>query len=247
MDAMILAAGYGTRLRPLTDHTPKPLIEVAGRTVLEHVARRLVAAGADRIIVNVHHLGDQLERFARDSWTLDADLVLSHERERPLGTGGGLLHAAPLFRRNAPFFLHVGDVVADVDLAGLYGAQARGGTLATLAVHEREASRCLLFDDQGLFGRDNRKEGWTRTVRSPSGESRRWSFAGIHVVSPEIFDHFVEVPPFDIIDAYLRMVAEGARIDAFDVTGARWLEIGNPERLEIARRELEGEPDAPGT
>jgi NDP-sugar pyrophosphorylase family protein len=207
------------------------------------VARRLIAAGVDRIIVNVHHLGDQLERFAREAWNLDAELVLSHERERPLGTGGGLLHAASLFRRDAPFFLHVGDVVADVDLAGLYGAQARTGTLATLAVHHREASRCLLFDEKGLYGRDNRSEGWTRAVRSPVGESRRWSFAGIHVVSPEILDRFVEVPPFDIIDAYLRMVGEGARIDAFDVTGARWLEIGNPERLEVARRALGGAVD----
>jgi NDP-sugar pyrophosphorylase family protein len=87
MDAMILAAGYGKRLRPLTDHTPKALVQVAGATVLEHIARRLIRAGADRIIVNTHHLADQVERFARERWTLDAELVLSNEPERPLGTG----------------------------------------------------------------------------------------------------------------------------------------------------------------
>ena len=241
MDAMILAAGYGTRLRPLTDHTPKPLVEVAGATVLEHVAQRLIEAGADRIIVNVHHLADQVERFARERWSLDAELVLSQERIRALGTGGGLKYASPLFRRDAPFFLHVGDVISEIDLGGMYAAHREAGALVTLAVHERNASRCLLFDDDGLIGRDNRTEGWTRTIREARGRERRWSFAGIHVLSPEILERLREEPPFDIIDAYLRLAKEGARLQAYDVTGARWLEIGSPERLDVARRALEAD------
>jgi NDP-sugar pyrophosphorylase family protein len=241
MDAMILAAGYGTRLRPLTDRIPKPLVEVAGETVLEHVARRLIAAGADRIIVNVHHLAEKIERFAREEWSLDAELVLSQERTGALGTGGGLKHAAALFRRDVPFFLHVGDAITEVPLGDLYDAHRTSGALVTLAVHERDASRCLLFDDDGLIGRDNRREGWTRTIREPRGTSRRWSFAGIHVLSPEVLDRLPEEPPFDIIDAYLRLAGEGATLRAHDVTGARWLEIGSPERLEAARRTLEAE------
>jgi len=235
---MILAAGYGKRLRPLTDRTPKVLVEVAGATVLEHVAQRLIRAGADRIIVNTHHLADQVERFARERWTLEAELILSHEPETALGTGGGLLHAATHFRRDTPFFLHVGDVISELDLAGLYAAQEQGGNLATLAVHDRAASRCILFDDRGLMGRDNQVEGWERSVRAPDGPVRRWSFAGAHAISPEIFDHFVEAPPFDILDAYLRMASHGARIAPFDVTGSRWLEVGNPERLAQAREVL---------
>ena len=241
MDAMILAAGYGTRLRPLTDHTPKPLVEVAGATVLEHVARRLIGAGADRIIVNVHHLAEQVEAFARDRWSLDAELVLSHEPVQALGTGGGLKHAAALFRRDAPFFLHVGDVISEVDLAGMYAAHRGAEALVTLAVHERDASRCLLFDDDGLIGRDNRKEGWTRTIREPDGSARRWSFAGIHVLSPEVLGRLPEEPIFDIIDAYLRLAGEGERLQPYDVTGARWLEIGSPDRLAAARRALAGD------
>jgi NDP-sugar pyrophosphorylase family protein len=235
---MILAAGYGKRLRPLTDHTPKALVQVAGATVLEHIAQRLIRAGADRIIVNAHHLADQVERFARERWTLGAELVLSHEPERPLGTGGGLLHAAPLFRREAPFLLHVGDVISELDLSGLYAAQQRSGDLATLAVHDRGSSRCVLFDDGGLMGRDNQTEGWSRSVREPEGPVRRWSFAGVHAISPAIFDRLVETPPFDILDAYLRMASEGARISPFEVGGSRWLEIGNPERLAEAREVL---------
>lgn len=235
---MILAAGYGARLRPLTDRTPKVLIEVAGATLLEHIGQRLIRAGADRIIVNTHHLAEQVERFARERWTLDAELILTHEPETALGTGGGILHAAPHFRRDAPFFLHVGDVISELDLAGLYAAQEGSGNLATLAVHDRGASRCILFDDQGLMGRDNEIEGWERSVRAPDGSVRRWSFAGAHAVSPDIFDRFVESQPFDILDAYLRMVSEGARIAPFNVTGSRWLEVGNPERLAQTRQVL---------
>ena len=240
MDAMILAAGLGTRLRPLTDDTPKPLVRVAGETLLEHIGRRLIAAGADRIIVNVHHLSEQVERFARDDWRLDAELVLSHERDELLGTGGGLAHARTLFRRDAPFFLHVGDVIAEPDFGAFYRAHRESGALATLAVHERETSRALLFDDEGLLGRDNRIEGWSRMAREPVGEPRRRPFAGIHVISPALFDGFVEVGPFDIIDAYLREAAAGSLILPYDIGSSRWLEIGNPERLEQARRALEG-------
>ena len=235
---MILAAGYGKRLRPLTDRTPKALVEVAGATVLEHIAQRLIRAGVDRIIVNTHHLADQVEHFARERWTLEAELILSHEPTRTLGTGGGLLHAAPHFRRDAPFFLHVGDVISELDLRGLYAAQERSGNLATLAVNDRGSSRCVLFDDGGLIGRDNQIEGWSRSVRASEGSVRRWSFAGVHAVSPDILDRFVEAAPFDILDAYLRMASEGARIAPFDVTGSRWLEVGNPERLAQAREVL---------
>lgn len=241
MDAMILAAGYGSRLRPLTDHTPKPLVEVAGETVLEHVARRLIRAGADRIVVNVSHLAEQLEVFARERWTLDAELVLSPEPDGPLGTGGGLQRAAPLLRRDAPFLLHAGDVISELDLGALLVSHRASGDLATLVVHDRDAARCLLFDEGGLYGRDNRTEGWVRTARPSRGEGRRWSFAGIHALSPEILDRLPETPPFDIIDAYLRLAAEGAPVGSFDMTGTRWLEIGTPERLARVRAVLEGE------
>jgi NDP-sugar pyrophosphorylase family protein len=238
---MILAAGYGTRLRPLTDRIPKPLVDVAGRTVLEQVAERLIAAGADRIIVNIHHLADQIEDFARDRWSLDAELVLSREPDRALGTGGGLRHASGLFRKDAPFFLHVGDVISEVDLSRMYAAHLEREAWVTLAVHERDASRCLLFDTDGLIGRDNRKEGWARTIREPVGAMKRWSFAGIHVLSPEVLERLPDEPLFDIIDAYLQLADEGRRLIAHDVTGARWLEIGSPERLAVARRVLEAE------
>ena len=147
---MILAAGLGTRLRPITDHTPKVLVEVGGLKILERIAWRLVAAGADRRIVNAHRHADRIEAAAATlAGEVDVEVRISVEKEQPLDTGGGLLHAEPLFRKDAPFFLHNGDIVTDIDLTALYEAHG-GERIATLAVGRRETSRHLLFDEGGL-------------------------------------------------------------------------------------------------
>ncbi len=116
MEAMILAAGLGTRLRPLTDRVPKALVQVAGITLLERVARRLVDAGADRLIVNVHHHADRVVRFLETRDGFGVEVRVSRETEEPLETGGGLRRAAPLFAGEEPFFLHNVDVLSDLDL-----------------------------------------------------------------------------------------------------------------------------------
>jgi len=232
---MILAAGRGTRLRPLTDATAKPLLEVGGKTLLEHVACRLVDAGADRLIVNVHHHAEQIERHL-EGLELGVEVRVSREPERALETGGGVLHAAPLFRRDEPFLLHNADVISDIDLRGLVAAQRDGDALATLAVHERETSRFLLFDRAGLFGWENVSSGRSERVRDPNGEVRRFAFAGIHAIAPRFLDLLEERGAFSIVAPYLRLSAAGHRISPHEVTGARWFEIGTPERLEAARR-----------
>ena len=236
---MILAAGGGTRLRPLTDTIPKPLIEVGGRTLLAWIAARLVAAGADRLIVNVHHHADRIERHLA-SLDLGAEVRISREEERALETGGGVLHAAPLFRRDGPFLLHNGDVLSEIDIEALLAARAESGALAALAVHHRETSRFLLFDDAGLLGWENLATGRSARVREPRGETRRFAFAGIHAIEPRFLDLVEERGVFSIVDAYLRLSASGERIVPHDVTGASWFEIGNPERLAAARRALDG-------
>jgi len=229
---MILAAGLGTRLRPITDTVPKALVEVAGVPMIERVARRLVADGADRLIVNVHHHADRLEAFLDGlAGALDVEIAVSREGDGPLDTGGGLLRAAPLFRGDAPFLLHNVDVITDIDLESMVEAHAAAAGIATLAVHERETSRFLLFDDQGLFGWENAARGASRTVRDPRGAVARLGFAGVHVVSPEIFGLVTETGAFSIIDVYLRLADEGRVVAPHDVTGAFWIEVGTPERL----------------
>ena len=234
---MILAAGRGTRLAPLTDVIPKPLIEVGGRTLLEWVARRLVDAGADRLIVNVH---EHAERIAShlEALELGVELVISREMERPLETGGGVLHAASLFRRGDAFLLHNADIITEIDLRALLAAHRERGALATLAVHERETSRFLLFDDDGLLGREDVSRGSLERVRETRGEVLRLAFAGIHVVDPRFLDLVEERGAFSIMDPYLRLSAAGERVLPVDVTGKLWLEIGTPARLEAARRAL---------
>lgn len=235
---MILAAGGGTRLRPLTDTVPKPLIEVGGMTLLEHIARRLVAAGADRLIVNVHHHASRIERHLA-SLELGADVRISREEEQPLETGGGVLHAAPLFRRDGPFLVHNGDVISAVDLAALLEARAASGALAALAVHQRDTSRFLLFDDAGLLGWENEATGRSGRARASSGDVRRFAFSGIHAIEPRFLDLVHDRGVFSIVDAYLRLSAMGERIVPHDVTGASWFEIGTPQRLAAARRALD--------
>lgn len=242
MDAMILAAGLGTRLRPLTDTIPKPLLRVGGMPLLERIARRLVAAGADRLIINTHHHGDQIEAYVHSCDDFGVDVRFSRESERPLETGGGLWHAREHFRRDEPFFLHNGDILTDAPLEALYAEHARNHALATLAVRPPSEQRYLIFDDAGLAGFSPRGGGAERIVREPQGALQRWDFAGIHVIHPAIFELIEERGAFSIIDVYLRLSKAGHEIRPLPFDGV-WLDIGTPERLEEADR-IAAEVDA---
>lgn len=262
MEAMILAAGLGTRLRPLTDRRPKALVEVGGVPLLERVARRLIAAGAGRLIVNVHHHADQVARFLERRDGFGVEVRVSRETTEPLDTGGGLRAAASLFEEDAPFFLHNVDVLSDLDLRAMYAAHieaarpappgpARPGTgsdvrgpgpgplLATLAVQARETSRPLLVDEEGVYGVADRRTGWRREARNPVGQRRELGFCGIHVISPELRGRIREEGTFPIWEPYFRLVAEGWRLLPYEIGEARWLEVGSLERLERAREALE--------
>jgi NDP-sugar pyrophosphorylase family protein len=238
---MVLAAGLGTRLRPLTDHTPKALIDVGGVPMLERVARRLIEAGADRLIVNTHHLGDQIARYVRERDGFGVESVISHEEGEPLETGGALVAARSLFRGDAPFFLHNADILTDLPLAEMYAAHVEAGDpLATVAVMQRPTTRHLLFDEQGLMGRIDETKGVDLRVRPAVGEVRALPFAGIHVISPRVFGLLTETGAFSILDPYLRLAAAGERVLPFRVDDRLWLDIGRPEQLEAARRAVAG-------
>lgn len=239
MEAMLLAAGLGTRLRPLTDFVPKALVEVAGVPMLERVARQLIDAGADRLIINHHHLGAQVLEFVARREHFGVDVAFSAEEERPLETGGGLLHAERLFLGDAPFFLHNTDILTDFPLGEMYEAHLASSPLATLAVMDRETSRYLLFDDEGLLGRTDEEKGLRLEARPPRGEVRELAFAGVHVVSPGIFGRITEQGAFSILEPYLRLVGEGERIEPFRIDGHHWSDIGKPHQLEAATRWLE--------
>jgi N-acetyl-alpha-D-muramate 1-phosphate uridylyltransferase len=244
MDGMILAAGLGTRLRPLTDHLPKALVPVAGVPMLERIARRLVEAGVDRLVINVHHHADQVRSFVAERDGFGVDARISDEPGAALETGGGLLHARHHFRGDAPFFLHNVDVVSDVDLAGMYRGHQEAGALATLAVSDRPSSRRLEFDGDGLCGWVDTRSGDREPARPPRGPVTALAFNGIHVISPELLELIDERGAFSILKPYLRLAGAGHVIRPYHMGPALWLEVGDPDRLERARQVMEGRGDA---
>lgn len=243
MDAMIFAAGLGTRLRPITNEIPKALVEVAGRPVLERVAHRLIAAGADRLVINTHHFAERIHELVRARDGFGVEVHISDEPDGPLDTGGGLARAARHFRRDRPFFLHNCDVLSDIDLRALLAQHRSGDALATLAVLPPLAERYLVFDDDGLCGFAPRGSGDATHVRPLRGATAHHHFSGVHVASPALLDTLPDTLPaegaFSIINHYLALVRSGSRIGRYEQPGAWWTDIGTHEELAAARDRLQ--------
>jgi NDP-sugar pyrophosphorylase family protein len=239
VDGMIFAAGLGTRLLPLTDGTPKALVEVGSVTLLERTIDALVVAGCDRIVVNLHHHAELISDFlASGSWP-GAEILVSIEPGAPLETGGGLKRARHLFRGDRIILVHNVDVISSVNLAALARGHEASGALATLAVNRRPASRLLVFDESGLCGRIDTRTGTEEWAGVPSDGQWRAGFTGIHALSPDILTQLTESGAFSIMLSYLRLAAAGASILPLDVSGEKWMDVGTPERLAAARQELE--------
>jgi N-acetyl-alpha-D-muramate 1-phosphate uridylyltransferase len=232
---MIFAAGLGSRLRPLTDTVPKALVPVAGVPMIERVARRVVAAGCDRLVVNVCPFADAIEDFVKKRDGFGVETVVVREWPHPLETGGGLLHARGAFRAHGPILLHNVDVLTDLDLTALVTAHRARRAFATLAVADRKTSRRLLFDDDGLFGRVDDAEGSRETVRVPKGAVLELGFAGVQVVEPALLHAIEERGAFSVVVPYLRLASRGRAILPHRVDGAAWLDIGRPSDLALAQ------------
>jgi NDP-sugar pyrophosphorylase family protein len=243
---MILAAGAGTRLRPLTDRMPKALIPVGGRPLLAHVMDRLVAAGATRIIVNTHNHAEQIGAFLEHHAPPGVEIALSPEPGGPYDTGGGLLAAAPLFRKEEAFLLHNVDVLSRIPLDGLLAAhrtardRSAGRLVASVAVQARDTNRQLLFDVDGLMGWENRgSDGAVRAsqrVREPVGLLQRWSFTGIHALEPAVFDLADRTGKFSIVAWYLDLARRGYTVLPVDMSAYQWIDVGTPDRLAEGER-----------
>lgn len=250
MKALIFAAGLGSRLRPLTDNTPKALIPVGGKPMLEHVILKLIAAGFDELVVNIHHHGQQIIDYLESKENFGIQIHISDERGYLLDTGGGIKHARQFLDGNEPFLVHNADILSNVDLKGLYQHHLRPhGNLgaaprcrcATLLVSQRKSSRCLLFDkDNRLCGWQNRETG---EVKSPYPDFNHntykgYAFAGIHVISPEIFEWMDEwTGKFSIINFYLSICAK-TNIQAYPLDNLQLLDVGKPEALAQAEEWL---------
>jgi NDP-sugar pyrophosphorylase family protein len=232
MKAMVLAAGRGTRLRPLTDTRPKALVEIEGRTLLEIVLTRLRDTGVTDVVVNLHHLGDQIETFVGNHGGFGLRVAFSREAEL-LDTGGGLKNAGRFFDDvdAEGILVHNVDVLSDVDLGAVLRAHAGCGALATLVAKMRPTARPLLFDDGGALCGRVLAGGGEEIVREPCGALMRLGYCGIQVVSPRLFARLRETGAFSIVDAYLRLAGEGDPARLFRADDARWRDAGRPEDL----------------
>jgi NDP-sugar pyrophosphorylase family protein len=236
MKAMVLAAGLGTRLRPLTDDRPKALVEINGRTLLEITLTRLRAFSVSEVIVNVHHFADMILQFLAAKQNFGMRIEISHEDEL-FDTGGGLRKAAWFFLeecRDEPFLVHNVDVLSNIDLAQMVRFHDEHHALATLAVQDRPSSRYLLFDQQELLcGRRFEREQRTELARAVE-PLHAFAFCGIHVISPRLLGIMTETGAFSIIETYLYLAARGEKIAAFRADGAYWRDLGTLEHLKQA-------------
>jgi NDP-sugar pyrophosphorylase family protein len=243
MRAMILAAGLGTRLRPLTADRPKALVEVAGRTLLEITLSRLRAFGIDEVIVNVHHFADAIVAYLKTNNNFGIHIEISRE-DTLFETGGGLKKAAHFFledsaARGDSFVLHNVDVISTIDLRRMVQFHNENQALATLAVQDRETSRYLLFDDRSeLCGRRSGRDRNTEFVR-PSQNPQALAFSGIHVISTRFLEMMTEEGVFSIIAPYLRLAASNEKILAFRADAYYWRDLGTLNSLMEASRDVE--------
>ena len=242
MKAMILAAGLGTRLRPLTDHRPKALVEVAGHTMLEITLSRLRAFDIREVIINVHHFADMILEYLERNGNFGMRIEVSRE-EVLLDTGGGLKKAAYFFLEDSdgigkPFILHNVDVMSTIDLRRMVQFHTENQALATLAVQDRETSRYLLFDEKlQLCGRRSGHDQKNEFVRS-SQSVQALAFSGIHIISPRLLAMMIEEGSFSIINSYLRLAAHGERILAFRADEYYWRDLGRPDNVLQAAQDV---------
>jgi MurNAc alpha-1-phosphate uridylyltransferase len=236
MKAMILAAGLGTRLRPLTESKPKALVEICGRPILEIIIRQLIKYGFRDVIINTHHHYDQIIDFLKTKNNFGINIRISDEKEQVLDTGGGIKNASWFLDGDEPFLVHNVDVLSDIDLKGIYDYHVQRHPLVTLAVKGKNSVRSLLIDATcRLYGWEN-----TDTVESKivNGKNRadlsRIGFCGIHVIDPEIFNYFGENKVFSIITTYMEVVGKCA-IYGYPVEDNLWIDIGSVEQLEYAQ------------
>jgi NDP-sugar pyrophosphorylase family protein len=243
MKAMILAAGLGTRLRPLTEDRPKALVEVAGRTMLEITLGRLREFGVREVIVNVHHFANMVADYLKTKDNFGMRIEVSRE-DVLLDTGGGLQKAAWFFLEGSGqgeelFILHNVDVISTIDLGRMVQLHKEHQALATLAVQDRETSRFLLFDEHlQLCGRRAGRQGATEIVRA-SHHMEALAFSGIHVISPRLLGMISEEGAFSIITTYLRLAGQREKILGFRADEYSWRDLGKPESVALAAEDLQ--------
>ena len=234
--AMILAAGLGTRLKELTHDKPKALVELNGKPLLQHCIENLITQGFSRIVINVHHFGEQIIDFVTHN-KFDAVIQISDERNQLMDTGGGIIQASPLFKDSKSVLVHNVDIISDVNLKQLSEHFIDSKDDAWLFTQNRETNRKLLFrNDDQLIGWRNKADGNFKWVYDSFGEYKEMAFSGMHIFRSDLFANF-ECKPQSVIDLYLAL-AKTNRIISKPIQPTFWFDLGKPEQLKAAENHL---------
>jgi NDP-sugar pyrophosphorylase family protein len=238
MKAMILAAGLGTRLRPLTNDLPKALVPFKGLPLVERIIRNLASAGIDHIIVNVHHYAERVIDFIRHLDVPGTSLYISDERDMLMDTGGALLKAREHFTSEDEFLVHNVDVITNLDISALIQVHREGSAMATIAVKKRPTSRSLLFDSQGnLSGWKHNKTGEVRIVRKGAGDLEDYGNSCVQVINRKFFLHYPDTRVMNLTEMYLDLAGE-YRIQPFIHNEDYWFDLGRYENYLKADKEV---------
>ena len=243
-NAMIFAAGFGTRLKPYTDHCPKAMVEVAGRPMIAHQLLRLRDAGFHRVVVNVHHYAEQIIDYVNANGGFGLEVLFSDERGQLLDTGGGIRKAISLFDADSSVLIHNVDIFSNADLETLYFDHEEKGADASLLVSKRETSRYFVFDDANrLVAWKNIHTGEVRTVyeglqgalealEGDNNQYRLRAFSGIHVISPSLFPLLQrQQEVFSITNFYWQNALQHRFCCVEDPRDFHWVDAGKPEAL----------------
>ena len=231
MQAMILAAGLGTRLKPVTDELPKALVEVNGKTLLEIAIRNLIENDFRRIVINVHHFADKVKDFINNN-TFAADIFISDESDLLLDTGGGIKHAQKFFD-NSPILIHNVDIISNLNLKEFYQYHNSDDSVASLVVSNRKSNRYLLFNESDILcGWQDVNKDEKIIVRDES-KLNQLAFNGIHILNPLLIDSFPDEKVFSVIKAYLK-IAGTEDIHAYVSDEIKWIDVGKVDSLQKA-------------
>lgn len=218
LSVFILAAGLGERLRPITDHIPKPLLPILGKPVLQSILEKVSTLQAHQIGINLYHKKESIENWIKQS-SFSTKVKLFPE-DFVLGAGGALKNAEAFLNTGA-FLVHNSDIVSDIDLEKLLEFHLSSDNLVTLAVHDHPEFNNLLVDEKQLL------KGICKNNSMPSKSLKLSAFTGIAVYSPE-FLRFLPSGFSSVIDAWLKAIESGYNIKTFDVSGCYWSDIGTP-------------------
>lgn len=236
MKAMIFAAGLGKRLGKITENIPKALVDIGGKTALQHAVEKCSASGFENIIINVHHYADMVEDEVKRLNNMGFRISVSDERDKLLENGGGLYKARGFFGKS-PFLLYNVDIISDFDLSALYRLHVQKKGLAMLAVRHRTGKRFLLVDRNGqMRGWRNISTGEQILAGVMEDGLSEIAFSSMHIVEPEIFKYMHE-GIYSMVSLYLKLASDH-NIYTMTHDEGYWIDVGTSDSLENARKLL---------